>query len=279
MILYETVDLATLKKVELKSTVDSMKKKPRVLIIQVGEVEASTRYVNHKIKDCGEVGIVPLLHKFDENITQEAIIDLIDSANKDDSISAIFCQLPLPPHIDENAIIESISPSKDCDGFHPINVGKLSIGLQGVVSATPLGITYILDDLGLNDLSGKNCVIIGRSNIVSKPMAQLLLKRNGTITICHSRTSNLEHYTKNADLIVVAVGREKFLNSKMVKDGATIIDVGINFDNNGKLCGDCDKESFIGTNCTLTNVPRGCGITTRLALLDNIIKLANKGEM
>ena len=243
-------------------------------VIIVGEDPASKVYVNNKKKACEALGIISEEYALPENTTQEELLSLIDTLNKKESINGILCQLPLPKHLDEAAVINAISADKDVDAFHPVNVGKIMQGDYDFVPCTPAGIMEMLDYEGI-DISGKTCVVIGRSNIVGKPMSMLLLHKNGTVTICHSRTQNLKEVCKNADILVAAVGRPNFVTADMVKDGAVVIDVGINRVD-GKLVGDvnfadvCEKTSYI------TPVPGGVGPMTIAMLMQNTLTAAKK---
>ena len=243
-------------------------------VIIVGEDPASKVYVNNKKKACEALGIISEEYALPENTTQEELLSLIDTLNKKESINGILCQLPLPKHLDEAAVINAISADKDVDAFHPVNVGKIMQGDYDFVPCTPAGIMEMLAFEGI-EIAGKTCVVIGRSNIVGKPMAMLLLHKNGTVTICHSKTQNLKEVCKNADILVAAVGRPNFVTNDMVKDGAVVIDVGINRVD-GKLVGDvnfadvCEKTSYI------TPVPGGVGPMTIAMLMQNTLTAAKK---
>ncbi len=240
-------------------------------VIQVGNNPASTVYVNNKKKACEYVGIKSLSYEIPEETTQEELLKLIDELNNKDEVNGILVQLPLPKHIDEDKVIESISPKKDVDGFHPMNVGALSIGKKGFVSCTPYGIIQLLKRSNI-DIAGKNCVIIGRSNIVGKPMSMLLLRENGTVTIVHSRTKDIKAITKQADILVVAIGKPKYVTEDFVKEGSVIIDVGINRDENGKLCGDVDFNDVLEHVSAITPVPGGVGPMTIAMLMNNCLE-------
>ena len=243
-------------------------------VIIVGEDPASKVYVNNKKKACEALGIISEEYALPENTTQEELLSLIDTLNKKESINGILCQLPLPKHLDEAAVINAISADKDVDAFHPVNVGKIMQGDYDFVPCTPAGIMEMLAFEGI-EIAGKTCVVIGRSNIVGQPMAMLLLHKNGTVTICHSKTKNLKDVCKNADILVAAVGRPNFVTNDMVKDGAVVIDVGINRVD-GKLVGDvnfndvCEKTSYI------TPVPGGVGPMTIAMLMQNTLTAAKK---
>ncbi|CAD7287017.1 Bifunctional protein FolD protein [Campylobacter majalis] len=247
--------------------------KPALAVILVGENKASKTYVNAKEKACKECDIASIIHRLPEQTKQEELLALINVLNIDDSVDAILVQLPLPKHIDEKIVLESIKDSKDVDGFHALNVGKLSSGLDGFVPCTPLGVKVMLDEYGI-DVSGLNAVVVGRSNIVGKPMANLLLNANATVTIAHSHTKNLSEICKNADLIVAAIGKPKFITADMVRDKAVVVDVGINRLDDGSLCGDVDYENVSKKASFITPVPGGVGPMTIAMLLSNTIKSA-----
>lgn len=227
---------------ELKERVAALKEKGvevTLAVIQVGSNPASTVYVGNKKKACAYVGIKSLAYELPEETTEAELLELVEKLNKDDSVNGILVQLPLPKHIDEDKVIKTISPEKDVDGFHPESVGKLSIGQKGYVSCTPAGIIQLLKRSDI-EIDGKECVIIGRSNIVGKPMAMLLLRENGTVTITLPIQRNLKEVTRRADILIVAIGRTKFVTADYIKEGAVVIDVGMDRDENGKLCGDVD---------------------------------------
>lgn len=242
-------------------------------VVIVGNNAASRVYVNSKKKACEEVGFNSYEYSLDENITQQELLDLVDVLNNDDKVNGILVQLPLPKHIDENAIINSISPDKDVDAFHPFNVGKIMIGEFAFLPCTPAGVMELIDSTGV-DISGKSAVVIGRSNIVGKPMSMLLLHRNATVTICHSKTTNLADVCKTADIIVAAVGRANFVTEDMVKEGAVVIDVGMNRLDNGKLCGDVDFDAVSKKAGYITPVPGGVGPMTIAMLMKNTLTAA-----
>ncbi|MFQ9934696.1 MAG: bifunctional methylenetetrahydrofolate dehydrogenase/methenyltetrahydrofolate cyclohydrolase FolD, partial [Lachnospiraceae bacterium] len=239
--------------------------------IQVGNNPASTVYVNNKKKACEYVGIKSLSYELKEETTEEELLGLIDKLNNMPEVNGILVQLPLPEHIDEDKVIERISPKKDVDGFHPMNVGALSIGRKGFISCTPYGIIQLLKRSGIN-VEGKHCVIVGRSNIVGKPMAMLLLRENGTVTVVHSRTKNIKEITSQADILVVAIGKPKYITKEYVKDGAVVIDVGINRNENGKLCGDVDFDDVLPKVSAITPVPGGVGPMTIAMLMNNCLE-------
>ena len=246
---------------------------PCLAVILVGDDKASQTYVNSKEKACKACGIRSLKYTLEANTSESALIDLIQSLNENDEVDGILVQLPLPKHIDENKILEKISCEKDVDGFHAVNVGRLVSGLDGFVPCTPCGIMRLFKEYGI-EVSGKNAVVIGRSNIVGKPMANLLLNANATVTVTHSKTQNLAKITKDADIIVVAIGKPNFLKADMVKNGAVVIDVGINRLENNKLVGDADFENVANKCSFITPVPGGVGPMTIAMLLKNTIKSA-----
>lgn len=258
---------------ELKAEAEKFKaegKEATLAVILVGDDPASAVYVNNKKKACEYIGIKSLSYELPKETTEEELLALIDKLNNDDSVNGILVQLPVPDHIDENKIIRSISPSKDVDGFHPLNVGALLIGEKGFVSCTPAGVIQLLKRSNV-DIEGKECVVVGRSNIVGKPMGVLLLRENGTVTIAHSRTKDLKSVCKRADILVVAVGKPKMINAEYVKEGAVVIDVGIHRMDNGKLCGDVDFDSVEPHVSKITPVPGGVGPMTIAMLMDNCI--------
>lgn len=246
---------------------------PCLAVILVGDDKASQTYVNSKEKACKACGIRSLKYTLEANTDESALIDLIQSLNENDEVDGILVQLPLPKHIDENKILEKISCEKDVDGFHAVNVGRLVSGLDGFVPCTPCGIMRLFKEYGI-EVSGKNAVVIGRSNIVGKPMVNLLLNANATVTVTHSKTQNLAKITKDADIIVVAIGKPNFLKADMVKNGAVVIDVGINRLENNKLVGDADFENVANKCSFITPVPGGVGPMTIAMLLKNTIKSA-----
>lgn len=247
--------------------------KPGLAVIIVGNDPASRVYVNSKKKACEEVGFNSYEYALSEETTQEELVELVNKLNNDKNVNGILCQLPLPKHLDENAIINTIKPEKDVDAFHPFNVGKIMIGEFAFLPCTPAGVMELIDSTGV-EISGKNCVVIGRSNIVGKPMTMLLLHRNGTVTICHSKTQNLNEICKNADILVAAVGKANFVKADMVKKGAIVIDVGMNRLNNGKLCGDVDFEEVEKKASYITPVPGGVGPMTIAMLMQNTLTAA-----
>ena len=244
-------------------------------VIIVGNDPASKVYVGNKKKACEVCGIRSVEYALSEETTQEELLSLIDKLNNDKAINGILCQLPLPKHLDEVAVIERISSKKEVDCFSNVNVGKLWTGDYTFKPCTPAGVMELLKAYDI-DVEGKNCVVIGRSNIVGKPMAALLLEKNATVTVCHSRTRNLKEVCALADLIVAAVGRAGFVTADMVKDGAVVIDVGINRNENGKLCGDVDFENVKEKASFITPVPGGCGPMTIAVLMQNTVSAAKK---
>lgn len=247
-------------------------------VVIVGDNQASRVYVNSKKKACETLGIHSEEYALDEQTTQEELLKLVETLNHDEKINGILVQLPLPKHIDEKAIIEAISPLKDVDAFHASNVGKIMIGDYDFLPCTPAGCMDLIHSTGIQ-ISGKTCVVVGRSNIVGKPMAMLLLHESGTVTICHSRTTNLKEVCKTADILVAAVGKAKIITADMVKEGAVVIDVGMNRDENGKLCGDVDFDSVAQVAGYITPVPGGVGPMTIATLMKNTViaaKMQNK---
>ncbi len=240
---------------------------PGLAVILVGENPASQVYVKNKIKDCGETGIESKPFILPETTSENELIGIIKRLNDDESVDGILVQLPLPKRIDERKVIETISPKKDVDAFHPSNVGRITLGLDGFAPCTPAGVMRLLEEYKI-DIAGKNCVVVGRSNIVGKPMALLLLAKNGTVTVCHSKTPDLASFTKSADILVVAVGRAKMITADMIKDGAVVVDVGMNRVD-GKLCGDVDFDGCKEKASFITPVPGGVGPMTRAMLLEN----------
>ncbi len=246
---------------------------PGLAVILVGEDPASQVYVRNKARACEEVGFYSEVHRLPESTTQAELLGLIDRLNADEKIHGILVQLPLPKHLDEGELLLRIAPEKDVDGFHPCNVGMLTIGAPAFVPCTPAGIMELLRRYGI-DPDGKRCVVVGRSNIVGKPMALLLMAANGTVTVCHRHTANTEALTREADILVSAVGRAHFLTADMVKEGAVVIDVGMNRDENGKLCGDVDFDAVAPKCSYITPVPGGVGPMTITMLLKNTLKSA-----
>ena len=245
--------------------------KPGLAVIIVGDDPASRVYVNNKKKACEKVGFLSKEFALPATTTQEELLALVNELNEDKEINGILCQLPLPKSLDEKAVIEAISPLKDVDAFHASNVGKIMIGDYDFLPCTPAGVMEMLHSYNI-PVEGKECVVIGRSNIVGKPMAMLLLHENGTVTITHSRTKNLKEVTKRADILVAAIGKPKFVTADMVKEGAVVIDVGMDRDENGKLCGDVDFENVKEKCSAITPVPGGVGPMTIAVLMKNTLK-------
>ena len=259
---------------ELKEQAAALKKqgiKITLAVIQVGNDPASTVYVRNKKKGCEYIGIESLSYELPEETTQQELLSLIGELNRKEDVSGILVQLPLPAHIDEDKVIRAIDPKKDVDGFHPQSVGALCIGQPGFVSCTPAGIIQLLKRSSI-EIAGKECVVLGRSNIVGTPMAVLMLRENATVTIAHSRTRDLKEVTKRADILIAAVGKPKMITADYVKEGAVVIDVGINRDENGKLCGDVDFESVEPLCSAITPVPGGVGPMTIAMLLNNCLE-------
>lgn len=261
---------------ELKEKVSALKaegKEITLAVIQVGNDPASTVYVGNKKKSCAYIGIRSLAYELPENTTEEELLSLVNQLNESRDVHGILVQLPLPKQINEDKIIKAIAPAKDVDGFHPQSVGALSIGQPGFVSCTPAGIIQLLKRSGIT-IDGKECVIVGRSNIVGKPMALLLLRENGTVTVCHSHTKNLKEVCKRADILVAAIGKPKFFNHEYIKEGAVVIDVGIHRNENNKLCGDVDYDDVFPHVSAITPVPGGVGPMTIAMLMYNCVQAA-----
>lgn len=256
---------------ELKKKIEDLKRAPHLVVILVGNNPASETYVGGKEKACAQVGMKSSVVRMDDSISEETLIQKIDELNSDRSVDGILVQLPLPKHINELNVLERIDINKDVDGFHPMNVGRLSIGEDAIVSCTPLGIMRLLESVGMDDLSAKHVVVMGRSNIVGKPMVQLLLKKNATLSIVHSKTENIKEITKQADILIVAVGQERLVDETYIKGGVTIIDVGIHRTENG-LCGDVNFDRVIDKVEHITPVPKGVGPMTIAMLLENTLE-------
>ena len=265
-------------KEELKQKVAALKAEGitgALAVIQVGDDPASSVYVRNKKKACEFIGIDSLSYELPEETTQEELLKLIERLNQDEKVNGILVQLPVPKHIDENTIIKAISPSKDVDGFHPQSVGALTIGQKGFVSCTPAGIIQLLKRSDI-EIEGKHCVIIGRSNIVGKPMALLMLRENATVTVTHSKTKNLKEICKTADILIVAIGKREFVDASYVKEGAVVIDVGIHRNENNKLCGDVDYDDVAPVCSAITPVPGGVGPMTIAMLMNNCVEAMTK---
>lgn len=263
-------------KAQVKAEADKLKEQGieiGLAVVIVGNNPASRVYVNNKKKACAEVGFNSYEYALPEETTQEELLGLVKKLNKDDKVNGILVQLPLPKHIDENAVINTIRPEKDVDAFHPENVGHIMIGDFNFLPCTPAGVMEMLAQSGI-ETEGKDCVVIGRSNIVGKPMAMLLLHKNATVTICHSRTKNLAEICRRADILVAAVGRAKFVTADMIKDGAVVIDVGMNRLESGKLCGDVDYDGCFEKAGYITPVPGGVGPMTIAMLMKNTLTSA-----
>lgn len=261
---------------EIKEEVLALKNQgaePCLAVIIVGNDPASRVYVNNKKKACETVGIKSLEYALPEETTTEELLDLIEKLNSDKTVNGILCQLPVPKHINKLAILESISPDKDVDCFHPVNVGKLSLGRAQLVPCTPAGVIRMLDVAGV-EIEGKRAVVIGRSDIVGKPMGIMLMERNATVTVCHSKTKDLPSITKQADILVCTVGKPKLVTADMVKEGAVVIDVGINRNSEGKLCGDVDFDDVAPHCSKITPVPGGVGPMTITMLMKNTVTAA-----
>lgn len=266
------------KRIEIQANVQNLKKEgavPGLAVILVGNDDASRTYVANKQKACKELGIYSELTTFDSTVTQEKLLSKIYELNECKEIHGILVQLPLPEHLDEDEIINAISPMKDVDGFHPINVGKMVIGQDSLMPCTPSGVIVMLEENGIS-ISGKHVVIVGRSNIVGKPLGQMLLTRDATVTYCHSKTSDLPSYTNQADILIAAVGRANFITADYVKQGAVVIDVGINRNEEGKLCGDVAYHQVKEKASYITPVPGGVGPMTITMLMYNTVKAARK---
>lgn len=263
---------------ELKEKVQKLKEEGTsvcLAVIQVGNNPASSIYVNNKKKACAYIGIESLAYELPEETTQAELVALVEKLNADDKVNGILVQLPLPGHIDTDAIIRTISPDKDVDGFHPESVGRLCIGEEGFVSCTPAGVIQLLKRSGI-EIAGKECVVIGRSNIVGKPMSILFLRENGTVTVTHSRTRNLQEVTRRADILVAALGKPRFITRDYVKDGAVVIDVGMHRNAENKLCGDVDFEDVKDKVSAITPVPGGVGPMTIAMLMYNCVRAVMK---
>ncbi|MDM5235889.1 bifunctional methylenetetrahydrofolate dehydrogenase/methenyltetrahydrofolate cyclohydrolase FolD [Bacillus cereus] len=271
-------EVAEKKRAQLQEEVVKLKEQgivPGLAVILVGEDPASRSYVKGKEKGCEQVGIYSELIELPETITEERLLAEIDRLNGDDRINGILVQLPLPKHIEEKAIIERISPEKDVDGFHPISVGRMMTGQDTFLPCTPHGIVELVKETNL-DISGKHVVVIGRSNIVGKPVGQLFLNENATVTYCHSKTQNMKELSKLADILIVAVGRPKMITADYIKEGAVVIDVGVNRLETGKLCGDVDFDNMLDVAGYITPVPKGVGPMTITMLLHNTVESAKR---
>lgn len=267
-------EISQIMKDEMKIEVEELKKQGKnccLAVIQVGNDPASSVYVSNKKKACSYIGIDSLSYELPEDTTEAELLSLIEKLNNDEAVHGILCQLPLPRHINEKTVLNHISPKKDVDGFHPQNVGALVVGDFGFVSCTPAGIIQLLKRSNI-EIEGKHCVVIGRSNIVGKPMALLMLRENATVTICHSKTKNLKEICKEADILIVAIGKPMYVNSDYVKEGAVVIDVGIHRDENNKLCGDVNFKDVEPLCSAITPVPGGVGPMTICMLMKNCLE-------
>ena len=258
------------------ATLTAQGTKPGLAVVLVGDNQASQVYVRNKVKACEDVGFHSVLEKYDASMTEAELLARVDALNNDPSIHGILVQLPLPKHIDDHKVIEAISPAKDVDGFHVASAGALMVGEQGFKACTPYGCMKMLESIGMKDLRGKHAVVIGRSNIVGKPMAMMLLAANATVTVCHSGTADLAAMTRQADVVVAAVGKRNVLTADMVKPGAVVIDVGMNRNDEGKLCGDVDFEGVKQVAGYITPVPGGVGPMTITMLLVNTLEAAER---
>lgn len=271
--------IASLTRADIASRVAQLKEEsgvaPGLAVIIVGNDPASQVYVRNKKKACEEAGMYSVVIEMPEDTTQEALMEQIETLKENDRIHGILVQLPLPAHLDEEAVIAAIPPEKDVDAFHPINTGKIMIGNYDFLPCTPAGVMKLLEHEGV-EISGKECVVVGRSNIVGKPQAMLLLHANGTVTICHSKTRNLAEITRRADILVVAIGKANYITGDMIKPGAVVIDVGMNRPAGGKLCGDVDFASCSAVAGAITPVPGGVGPMTITMLLENTLTAAKK---
>lgn len=274
-------ELAQKLRAEMKVKIDALKESgeriPCLAVILVGNNPASLSYVRGKEKACAEIGIDSKMIHLDETISQEELEQEIKKCNEDPSVDGILLQLPLPKGLDETRAITTIDPSKDVDGLHPINVGKLYLGEEGFVPCTPKGCVKILEEMGC-DIDGKKAVVVGRSKLVGAPVARLLQNANATVTICHSHTKDMKAVCKEADILIVAIGKEKFVNHEYVKEGAYVVDVGINRQENGKLCGDVDTDDVLPYAKAITPVPKGVGPMTICMLLDNTLESYEKRQ-
>ena len=264
----------------LKLEVDNLKKegvKPKLAVILVGDDIASKVYVRNKNKACEEIGIEYEEFLLNTDTTMEELLNVIDNLNKNQNIDGILLQSPIPKHLDINKAFRAILPEKDVDGFHPINAGKLSIGEKCFVPCTPHGVVKIIEEYNI-ETEGKNVVIVGRSNIVGKPLIQCMLQKNATVTVCHSKTRNLEEFTKKADILIVAIGKQKFITENMVKEGVVVIDIGINRNEEGKLVGDVDFDNVSKKASYITPVPGGVGPMTVAMLMENVVEAAKQNK-
>lgn len=272
----QSMKMKTEARAEIESYENAKRRRPCLSLILVGENPASQIYVRNKVRDCEEVGILPKQFLLSNDTEETALLRLIEEQNADETVDGILVQLPLPFHIDEKKIVETISPEKDVDAFHPENVGRIVTGQERFAPGTPGGVLRLLDAYGI-PVSGKHCVIVGRSNIVGKPMALLMLRRNATVTVCHSKTEHLEKFIKDADILIVAIGKAGFVTGEMIKPGAVVVDVGINRVA-GVLKGDCDFATCEPRAAYMTPVPGGVGPMTRASLLINTLQAYRRRE-
>ena len=266
--------LAEKMRAQIREETESLARRPTLAVILVGEDPASQVYVRNKEKDCVECGILSQGYRLPAQTSEAQLLELIDVLNENDRVDGILVQLPLPEHISQEKVLHAIRPDKDVDAFHPFNVGKIVTGEQGFLPCTPAGVMALLREYEI-DIAGKDCVVVGRSNIVGKPMALLLLQENGTVTICHSKTAHLSEVTVRADILVSAVGKTGFITGDMVKEGAVVVDVAMNRDAEGKLCGDCVFDEVEKKASYITPVPGGVGPMTRLVLMQNTLAAAD----
>ncbi|ALC89992.1 5,10-methylene-tetrahydrofolate cyclohydrolase [Bacillus sp. FJAT-18017] len=273
-------EIAKKKRQEIAQKVKELKERdihPGLAVILVGDNHASRTYVKNKEKACNEAGINSFMFELPASISQEQLLEKISELNHDEKVHGILVQLPLPAHIEEKTVIEAIAPNKDVDGFHPINIGRMMTGQDAFLPCTPYGILVLMEEIGL-EITGKHVVIVGRSNIVGKPAGQLFLNKNATVTYCHSRTKDLEFHTRQADILVSAIGKPNFIRASHIKEGAAVIDVGINRNEAGKLCGDVHFEEVAEKAGYITPVPGGVGPMTITMLLFNTLKAASQSK-
>src|SRR5690606_32771562 len=271
-------EIAKRKRENLKIKVSELKEQgiqPGLAVVLVGNDQASLTYVRNKQKACKEVGIESYIYQYDETLSESELLSIIEMLNNDPEVDGILVQLPLPRHISPQKVIETIHPEKDVDGFHPMNVGRMSVGQESFLPCTPFGILEMLKEMEIS-IAGKHAVIVGRSNIVGKPMGQLLLNHDATVTYCHSKTKDLQIHTRQADLLIVATGKQNLISKEDVKDGVVVIDVGMNRDENGKLCGDVNFTEVKEKASFITPVPGGVGPMTIAMLLFNTVQAAEK---
>lgn len=277
-IIIDGKEIAKRKRENLKIKVSDLKEQgiqPGLAVVLVGNDQASLTYVRNKQKACKEVGIESYLYQYDETLSESELLSIIEKLNNDPKVDGILVQLPLPRHISPQKVIETIHPEKDVDGFHPMNVGRMSVGQESFLPCTPFGILEMLKEMEIS-IAGKHAVIVGRSNIVGKPMGQLLLNHDATVTYCHSKTKDLQIHTRQADLLIVATGKQNLISKEDVKDGVVVIDVGMNRDENGKLCGDVNFTEVKEKASFITPVPGGVGPMTIAMLLFNTVQAAEK---